>query len=161
MLPLILAAAITAAGPDYYLINPTSSGNRVDYIDASRIVRKPNNIRTAWVDLVFSRLFEIDNGGTAYAKQLDSFDCANRRMMITTSIEYSVMGSVVRDNQHDTAWREVVPDTIGEEEFAFVCEGKRDPAHRFHLRPDDTLVHVGRMTLDALKAPSTVSPPDH
>lgn len=60
--------------------------------------------------------------GRARTLMLFSFRCQDRMSGATSLVDYDAAGAVIKTlSHHDPVWSPVVPDSVGEAQFNFVC----------------------------------------
>ena len=98
----------------------TAGGTQKAYVDTSSIVSQDDR-RWAWVKYVYPK----DRDGSVDEVSLEEWQCATKKSFTVSSLRHSSDGSVIESRSApaspSNSWREVFPDTLGEQNFNYVC----------------------------------------
>ena len=79
---------------------------------------------SAWFETRYTKPKKMISNGKFYntAKALEEMDCSGKRHRTLTATAYSKSGkSIDSDTPSYAEWRYVVPGTVGEAQYKFVC----------------------------------------
>ena len=112
-------ASITtpATAAPWARLDRSTNGSQL-WADVSSITEH-EGIRTAWIRTVYLRR---DRRGAISDLARFQYDCGARETALLNVIYYGDQGRVISSEQpRSSNWRPVVPDSVGESEFNFVC----------------------------------------
>lgn len=154
---LCLTTAVYAATWQHVTTNPL--GTNV-YLDESSITFTPENTKTAWIKFELSdaeKEYELKNVSAAKEKKkLKSaiwhrteqyeYNCKNYTSRIKSSILYDRQG-VPLDGYHKdhSSFSPIIPDTIGEVIFKYVCPPKKTAEPPYIMSPDSVTVSIANI----------------
>lgn len=122
-----------------YLIGGRATS--VTFVDANSI-KIEGNKRTYWSTIHFRETTET---GMSYAKSLNIADCANEMTATLYGAFYNESGSLIAGAPpKDLTEKPVIPGSVGDKIFQFVCAS---PAERLNMnvnKVDDTLKAAAR-----------------
>ena len=112
-----LGLAPPAVAEDWVLLG-INSNNTTIFGDADS--RTDNS---AWFEQRYAKPQKYDNGKFYNtAKALEEMDCSGKRHRLLTETAYSKSGnSIDSDTPSYAEWRYVIPGTVGEAQYEFVC----------------------------------------
>lgn len=111
-----LGLATPAVAVDWVLVD----SNNTDTIFGDADSRTDNR---AWFDHRYAKPQKYDNGKFFNTvKVLEEMDCSGKRYRFLTITVYSKSGnSIDSGTPSNTEWSYVIPDTVGENAYKFVC----------------------------------------
>jgi hypothetical protein len=142
VMTIILAMLIQAApretfaqirSVDQYLIGGDSTF--VIFVDAESI-KIEGSTRQYWRTMHWREPTKI---GVSYAKSLMNVDCARDTTAIFYGAYYDKLGSVITSGSPDKSESPVIPGTIGDKEFQFVCASTTERLNMDVYKMEDTL----------------------
>lgn len=84
---------------------------------------------SAWIRRDFKTAQTSFSGKTFWqAKTLNHYDCTNQKSDWSSSVFYDRQGNIVWSGTYpisfysSQSWRDIVPDTVGEDELAMACQ---------------------------------------
>lgn len=105
-----------AKPPDrWQLFSATNEKKR--YIDAKSASFSANAPAHLWIKSTLSE-------GTSIAHAYE-VNCEIKAVRITTEVEYSEQGNILKTSELADGWQQVVPETLGEQVYRGVCSAKR------------------------------------
>ena len=113
-----LGLATPAVAEDWVLLG-INSNNTTIFGDADS--RTDNS---AWFETRYAKPKKMISNGKFYntAKALEEMDCSGKRLRILTATAYSKSGnSIGSDTPSYAEWSYVIPGTVGEAQYKFVC----------------------------------------
>ncbi len=112
-----LLADSPALAASWARLSGSTTGDQI-WADVTSISEE-GGIRTAWIRTVYQR--PNREGATSDMSRFH-YDCGNRETALLDVIYYGVRGRVVSSSQvRSLNWRPVVPESVGEGDFNFVC----------------------------------------
>ena len=114
----VLGLATPAVAADWVLVDINNDVDAVILGDADS--RTDNR---AWFEIRYAKPQKIGDGKIYNTtKSLDEIDCSGKRRRILTITAYSKSGKAIDTITPSYAeWRYVIPGTVGENEYKFVC----------------------------------------
>lgn len=131
----------------------TSSDDTRTYINRDTFKYNPDsNSVTIWVKKDNFKTL-LSNGYAVEVKQLDNYLCSSNTVSNLSGAAYDVNGNVLESSNEISGFKNVIPDSVGETVFNYVCKnpkyGLEPQLHEF-----DTLEDYGK----ALKQFSGIDP---
>lgn len=130
MMIVVVAAwvATPAVASNWWWTSSTgkSSGRTFGFIDADTIRETETNKKTVWQATWYERPQATQE---SYTKFLYSYDCSNQSAALLSWVDYDRDGDVLNSKSYSPytlTYEPVVPDTVGDSYFQFVCSGNRE-----------------------------------
>ena len=122
----LLSASTPAAAAEWWPVS--SSGDtpnrRVGFIDKTSFVSDYAGRISAWE---FDINESPEKDGVRKEKTLHRFDCKNRTMTLLEVVKYGNNDRLIDTvtwNSYEQTENNIIPDSVGESKWQFVCEGK-------------------------------------
>lgn len=109
---------------NYYLTG--GSETSVDFVDVESI-KVVGNIRTYWET---SHRAKPSEEGLYFSRSFVSADCVNETTTNLYVVYYNILGNVISSGEAVQTKRRVIPETVGDVTFQFVCAS---PAERLKM----------------------------
>lgn len=111
-------------------ISDAFSSNSSDSYFVANSFSSFGNINTAWIVNVFTSNEVKVLGGSlkdsSYTKEKCAFDCLDKKIQVYYRIIYDIKSAkAIAATKIDDGWQDVYPNTVGEQQFNYVCMDKK------------------------------------